>query len=299
MKDPIPTYALYGQMYSAAELDYLFLETIDESDQRHKGVVKPHRHNDLHQLVWIEQGSVGVILDEESMTLESPVLISVPPPVIHAFELQTGAKGVSLTLSQNYITKIASHFEGMANSTLGLARLIPRETLIEGTNQVSNLFKQISVEYLRNHPQRRAAMYGHVMLLFVEIVRLLHLPTGDTPSVHTKQQAVFRDFEALVEAHFYDRWRISNYVNALATNERTLRRICHTITGLTPGGILQQRIALEAKRSLLYTDKTVAEICYALGFNDPAHFTKFFIRNTNTTPTTYRLLRQNQLQTFG
>lgn len=298
MKNPIPTYALYGQMYSAAELDYLFIETIDESRQRRKGNVEPHRHNDLHQLVWIEQGSVGAILDEESQTLQSPVLISVPSPVIHAFRLQKGAKGVSLTLSQNYVEKISSHLEGMADSTLGLARLIPREAFIENTNQVSNLFRYLSAEYLRNNPQRRAAMYGYVMLLFVEIVRLLHLPAEGTPSIHTKQHAVFRDFEALVEAHFNDRWRIENYVNALATNERTLRRICHAITGLAPGEILQRRIALEAKRSLLYTDKTVAEICYALGFNDPAHFTKFFIRNTNTTPTAYRLLRRNQPQIF-
>ncbi|TAL76968.1 MAG: helix-turn-helix domain-containing protein [Burkholderiaceae bacterium] len=298
MKNRIPTYALYGQTYSAAELDYLFIETIDESRQQRKGNVEPHRHSDLHQLVWIEQGSVGAILDEERLTLQSPVLISVPSPVIHAFQLQTGAKGVSLTLSQNYVKEISSHFEGMADSTLGLARLIPREAFIENTNQVSNLFGYLSAEYLRNNPQRRAAMYGYVMLLFVEIVRLLHLPTEDTPSILTKQHAVFRDFEALVEVHFNDRWHIENYVNALATNERTLRRICHAITGLAPGEILQRRIALEAKRSLLYTDKTVAEICYALGFNDPAHFTKFFIRNTNTTPTAYRLLRKNQLKIF-
>ena len=44
----------------------------------------------------------------------------------------------------------------------------------------------------------------------------------------------------------------------------------------------------EAKRLLLFTASSVNEICYQLGFKDPAYFSRFFTRNAGITPGEYR-----------
>ena len=46
----------------------------------------------------------------------------------------------------------------------------------------------------------------------------------------------------------------------------------------------QKRIITEAKRLFYYTDKSVKEIANDLGFEDVAHFSKFFKNCTNQSP---------------
>ena len=48
---------------------------------------------------------------------------------------------------------------------------------------------------------------------------------------------------------------------------------------------------LEARRALLYSNLSVAEIGYAVGFADPAYFTRFFTRHEGQSPLRYRQRR--------
>ncbi|NPA08854.1 MAG: helix-turn-helix domain-containing protein, partial [Chlorobi bacterium] len=49
-----------------------------------------------------------------------------------------------------------------------------------------------------------------------------------------------------------------------------------------------QRIFLEAKRLLLFTDKSVKEITYELGFEDVSYFSNFFKRLSGNTPVSFK-----------
>jgi len=52
----------------------------------------------------------------------------------------------------------------------------------------------------------------------------------------------------------------------------------------------------EAKRLLLFTTASASEICYELGFKDPAYFNRFFSRQTGLSPGDYRR-REGQIAT--
>ena len=52
--------------------------------------------------------------------------------------------------------------------------------------------------------------------------------------------------------------------------------------------MVHTRVLLEAKRELVYTSAAVSEIAYALGFDDPAYFTRFFSKRTGMAPRTFR-----------
>ncbi len=45
---------------------------------------------------------------------------------------------------------------------------------------------------------------------------------------------------------------------------------------------------LEAKRTLSYTNMTVAETAYYLGFADPAYFSRFFSKHAGQSPAAFR-----------
>ena len=53
---------------------------------------------------------------------------------------------------------------------------------------------------------------------------------------------------------------------------------------LARAAMLHDRLMLEAKRCLIYTAWTIAEVGYALGFEDPAYFSRFFSRRAGVSP---------------
>ena len=55
-----------------------------------------------------------------------------------------------------------------------------------------------------------------------------------------------------------------------------LNAACKARAGKTASEVLYDRILIEAKRCLLYTEMTVAEIGHSIGYDDPAYFNRFF-----------------------
>lgn len=70
--------------------------------------------------------------------------------------------------------------------------------------------------------------------------------------------------------------------------ESQLRKACLSIAEQPPIKLVHGRVLFEAKRQLLHTSKPVSEIAYALGFGDPAYFTRFFSRRAGMSPSAYR-----------
>ncbi|MFG2832450.1 helix-turn-helix transcriptional regulator [Streptomyces sp. NPDC048434] len=87
---------------------------------------------------------------------------------------------------------------------------------------------------------------------------------------------------------FADSHHVSNYAAALGYSVRTLTRAAQAATGSTSRQYLDARILLEARRLLVHTDATSAEISRRLGFPDPSDFTKFFRKRDGGTPLRFR-----------
>lgn len=290
MNAQIPGYALYGQL---AELDGILLESLSQFSQSPSEATSLCCPPEWHQIVWIKAGAAEAILNNTKTKLYAPVLISVPPE--SDIELKTEATGLVLALSSSYINRIISQLEGMADPIQCWEHIISNQVLDRRNNRVSEIFDQIQLEYSGGHTHRGPALYGNTTLLIVEMARLLNLqPPGKDAVLPIKSQVVFRNFKALIEAHFSEHWKISQYAAALATNETALRRICKAVTGASPTEILQQRIVTEARRNLLFSDKSVTEICYDLGFTDPSHFTKYFANSQGLSPSAYRAQSQSR-----
>ncbi len=99
---------------------------------------------------------------------------------------------------------------------------------------------------------------------------------------------VVRKFNFLVDKHYKTKRKVSDYAEMMFKSPKTLSNLFATYNQKTPQRIIMERIALEAKRLINYTDKQNQEIAYELGFNDPAHFSKFFKKMCQVSPTEYR-----------
>ena len=93
-----------------------------------------------------------------------------------------------------------------------------------------------------------------------------------------------RLFSALVEKHFRNMHKVSDYADLMHKAAKTLSNIFNELGERTPLQIIHDRIVLEAKKLLLYTDKSSKEISFELGFSDPVQFSRLFKNETGLTP---------------
>lgn len=103
-----------------------------------------------------------------------------------------------------------------------------------------------------------------------------------------KELELIRHFNVLVEEHFKTFHRVNDYADLMHRSPKTLANIFALQGEKSPLEIIHDRIALEAKRLLLYTEKSSKEIGWELGFEDPSQFNRFFKRQTDLPPMEFR-----------
>lgn len=99
---------------------------------------------------------------------------------------------------------------------------------------------------------------------------------------------VVRSFNYLVEKHFREKHTVTEYAALLFKSPKTLSNLFSKIGNKTPSQFIYDRIMTEARRKLRYTDKSVGEIGYHLGFKDVQAFSRFFTNNEGVSPTQFR-----------
>jgi len=97
-----------------------------------------------------------------------------------------------------------------------------------------------------------------------------------------------RRFRHLIESQYLKHWPVKRYARHLALSETSLNRLCRRLAGSTAFDMIQRRLALEARRRLVYAGNSVSGIAAELGFKDPAYFSRFFRRHSGVSPNEFR-----------
>ncbi len=126
----------------------------------------------------------------------------------------------------------------------------------------------------------RAALY--------ETLIQLSRAYGDRAGEPPRENATALRLRSLIERHFREHHRPAEYARRLRITVGHLNHLSRRHLGRTAGVVIRERLALEAKRQLVHTDASAAEVGYALGFKDPAYFARFFKRATGESPTAFR-----------
>jgi AraC family transcriptional regulator, transcriptional activator of pobA len=80
-----------------------------------------------------------------------------------------------------------------------------------------------------------------------------------------------------------------DFATRLSVHVNHLNKVLKENTGKTTTDLITTRITTEAKILLKQTDWNISEIAYSLGFEEIAHFSNFFKKQTNFTPLAYRI----------
>ncbi|MCB0602560.1 MAG: helix-turn-helix transcriptional regulator [Saprospiraceae bacterium] len=78
------------------------------------------------------------------------------------------------------------------------------------------------------------------------------------------------------------------YADRLSVHVNHLNKVLKEQTGKTTTDLIRSRMIQEAKILLRQTDWTISEIAYSLGFEEVAHFSNYFKKQTASTPLAFR-----------
>lgn len=280
----IPSFFLYGEAPRADER-MVHVETIEFRSARHRWKISPHVHRSLHQLILVLDGR-GVSLAEGSrLEYRSPALIVVPAGTVHGFDFEPGTRGFVTSMTDDLPRELAEREPA-------IGALLAHPVTVELESNASDLADSLELlmrEIDRGPPGHALALEGLLTVVLANALRLIDVRAADAAGADPHRALVAR-FRDLVEQAFRHAWPLADYARALNVSESRLRGACLRVTEQSPLQLVHARIVLEAKRQLRYTSLPVSEIAYALGFDDPAYFTRFFSRRTGVSPRAFRRL---------
>jgi AraC-like DNA-binding protein len=150
--------------------------------------------------------------------------------------------------------------------------------------KISLLFQVFVDEFGTVDPIQVEMLRMLLKRLIILVTRLAKEQFLDPVALPETQFDVVRQFNLLVENHYRHKHRVADYADLLNRSPKTLSNLFALYNQKSPLQVIHDRIILEAKRLLLYTDKNSKEIAYELGFEEVAHFGRFFKKNVGVPP---------------
>lgn len=273
----IDSYNLFGETAELA--DVLHVETIRARSELHDWELRPHRHARLHQLLVLAGGDGEAELDGNSHPLTPPCLVNVPRGVVHGFRFGSGTSGWVITLTSDLLDQNLAPGEGIRTP-------LDQPAVLPAPNGTQDLAERLFREYRAKAFGRAQMLRGLALSLTALAARAV--ASGQDASTPSQAGTLFARFEALVERDFRLRRPLAEYAAELAVSPTHLNRIAHQATGQPASALVSARVLREARRLLIYTNLTAAQIAYELGFNDPAHFSRVFATGTGMPPRKFR-----------
>jgi AraC family transcriptional activator of pobA len=237
-----------------------------------------HRHARLHQVLLIERGGGEATLDGRVVPLKPMRIVNVPVGHVHGFRFVPGTQGWVLTIAAEILDEALLAAEGLRG-------VLSRSAVVRGTPQIRATMKQIFAEHAARDFGRAHVLRSLSAAMIGLVARAL---TGESGTGGSSESNLFRRFEALLEQHHLERWTVADYANALAITPTHLNRVTRAATGDTASHLILNRLIREARRNLVYTNLPVSTIAYALGFEDPAYFSRVYAAATGLSPRAFR-----------
>jgi AraC family transcriptional activator of pobA len=284
---PIPAFFLYGEPLQPPDERMVHVETIATRSRQHNWNIRPHRHRDLHQVLFTQRGQVDAQVDEIVESLRAPAIVVSPPGVVHSFRFQPGTIGFVTSFAPGLVPELESEGSNIAHFLQRPAVLALDRASVKATD-LATLGDMLLREFGRSAPGRHVALRGLVAAMLANVMRLTRLSQTSGPDAPAPEYELVARFRRLVELRYREKVGLVSYAAVLGISQARLRRACLRVAGQTPGELVHLRLLVEAERQLRYTSMSIAQVAYHLGFQDPAYFSRFFQNRMGQSPRRFR-----------
>lgn len=241
-----------------------------------------------YEITWIHSGSGSIEIDATQHTVAANRLYCAVPGQVRRLQLDENVHGYALSFSRDFLLLSAPGTGPVSRlDTYGSETCIPMlETDVEMREEMQGIIHKMEKEFSNFYLLRSEVLSGLLNLFVIYLSRKMDTLSGE-PS-EPKDAELVRRFRLLLKENFTTKKQVADYASELFVTPNYLNRKVKKITGFTASHLIQQQIILEAKRQAIHSNISMKEIAYFLGFEDLAHFSKFFKNNSGMNFTNFK-----------
>lgn len=256
--------------------------------------IMPYSRRAYYKISLIKGKSIAEYADKVIDIPESALLFATPKIPYHWIPQDYNQSGLFCIFTADFLSK---NNAGVVPDDLPIFK--PGELPVfqlseEETKELEYIFRKMHREMAGDY------IYKYDLLRNL-VLEVIHYGQKLQPALahHSTQNASDRIsslFVELLERQFpieSAQQRLSlrtakDYADRLAVHVNHLNKVLKEVTGSTTTDIISKRVIQEAKILLKQTDWNISEISYILGYDDIAHFSNFFKKQTSFTPLAFR-----------
>ncbi len=263
-------------------IDLVRLETLEKYNIN----AEPHMLS-YYDITLITEGIGEFWLDELRYKIEPGKIYFSSPMQIRKWEFKKMPKGLVLIFEEEFLGTFFNDSDFVQRlSYFNTISQQPALTLNSSDfdylkSVLNNIEREIIVQKEKDYHILRALLYQ----VLVWLNRLFFQSNSDCNYASDKKVIEFRK---LVNQYFNEQHSVKFYADKLNITPGHLNDIVKNKIGLSAKEFIQNRLFLEAKRLLLYTNLSVSEIAWKLNFQDDSYFVRAFKNKIGCTPHSYK-----------
>ncbi len=161
-------------------------------------------------------------------------------------------------------------------------------------NVFSTVWKMLELEMISKDSLQEEMLQMMLKRILIFCTRMYKEQTS-WKKIENINVDIIREYNFLVEQHFKQKHTVAEYADLLYKSPKTLSNLFKKLGSKSPLQFIKDRKMLEARRLLVYTDKSVSEIGYELGFADVPSFSRFFKKEEGQTPVNFqKIIREGK-----
>lgn len=251
---------------------------------------KVHVHG-FYEIIWFQEGSGIHYVDFNEYKVAPGTIFFISPGQVHSFDKRHDQKGVVLKICPELLNdETSSNNLYLRYNVFNAFDHLPYTRISDrSAERLSSIVDMIKSEMVENSSIGHKDYLQSLIKMFIICVqRNSSLDESAILNPVRTSHKTFLAFRQLLEENYFHTHTVKDYAAMLNVTTKTLTQYVNECSSYSPLEMINNRITLEAKRLLRYSNLTVKEIAFRLGFQDPSYFVKFFKRMVKQSPVDYR-----------
>ncbi len=248
--------------------------------------IKEHQHDDLYQIVLVEEGSMTLYLGNKKEVITEPTFFTVPKNTAHGYQFHTDVKGWIVSLSDSILESIMQR-EAEVIEALDFAT-VQQINSSENNQLIRRVLTQVINEYNGENPGRLLMLQNLIGMLIIHLYRMSRHGKTTYSQADNASKVLFRKFNRMVIDTRQFNKSIEEYADEMSISPGHLNRICKQVSGKSPKDLVIDFFMNEAKILLSDDRYSVSEVSHLIGLDDPSYFSRLFKKRTDMTPNQFR-----------
>lgn len=251
---------------------------------------------DYFSFILTKDGSGIYYLDDNKFPFDSRTIYFTNPGHIKSYELIESKDAYIITLTENFLRDNV-HPEIFGEFPFLLAEIAPPKKLsLNDFEEFATLYKQVLNEFKKDSRYKNKILGNLFTILLLKIKEKFWLDYNPIEEGNRNSQIV-RSFKKLLELEFKkvmereqndSKLQAQYFAEKLNLHPNYLNSVIKSKTGRTVNDWISRQTLTVAKNLLLNTSYSLKEITFKLGFSEPTHFSRFFKKHTQLSPSSFR-----------